>query len=143
VLSRCYVGDWFVLQQLSRNVNVYFYREFIKELKREMKRHPKGKIRFENDDDDDGRLVLPGMSGSSAFKEARPPSRQGSVSADAAKQFELFPYSRPDNPEPEPEKQKSQYLLRIEHEQRLMPGMRGRRGRGRGRGKGRGKGRKR
>ncbi len=26
VLSRCYIGDWFVLFQLSKNVNMYFYR---------------------------------------------------------------------------------------------------------------------
>jgi hypothetical protein len=26
VLSRCYIGDWFVLYQLSKNVNTYFFR---------------------------------------------------------------------------------------------------------------------
>lgn len=42
--SKCYVGDWFVLYQISKNVNMYFYRVFIKELRRDMKRTPKQKL---------------------------------------------------------------------------------------------------
>ena len=30
VLSKCQIGDWFVLYQLCRNSNPYFYRDFIK-----------------------------------------------------------------------------------------------------------------
>ena len=33
VMRKCYISDWFVLFQLSKNVNMYFFREFIKELK--------------------------------------------------------------------------------------------------------------
>ena len=36
-----YVGDWFVMHQLSKNVSTYFFREFVKELKNEMKERPK------------------------------------------------------------------------------------------------------
>ena len=32
IVSKCHLGDWFVLYQLSRNVNMYFFRTFIKEL---------------------------------------------------------------------------------------------------------------
>lgn len=41
VLSRCYLGDWFVLYQLSQNVNLYFFRAFVKELRNELKDKPK------------------------------------------------------------------------------------------------------
>merc|ERR1712223_2024683 len=41
VLSKCQIGDWFVLYQLSKNCNPYFLREFIKELARELKSRPK------------------------------------------------------------------------------------------------------
>ncbi len=41
VLHKGYVGDWFVLYQLSKNVNMYFMREFVKELKRELTLKPK------------------------------------------------------------------------------------------------------
>ena len=33
VSSKCYLGDWFVLYQISKNANMYFFRAFIKELK--------------------------------------------------------------------------------------------------------------
>ena len=35
------LGDWFVLYQLSKNCNPYFFREFIKELSRDLKAKPK------------------------------------------------------------------------------------------------------
>jgi len=41
VLSKCQVGDWFVLRQLSKNCNPYFFREFIRELAIELKLRPK------------------------------------------------------------------------------------------------------
>ena len=41
VLSKCQIGDWFVLYQLSKNCNPYFFREFIKELSRDLKAKPK------------------------------------------------------------------------------------------------------
>lgn len=41
VVSKCFVGDWFVLYQISKNCNMYFFRCFIKELKRDMKKNPK------------------------------------------------------------------------------------------------------
>jgi len=41
VLSKSYLGDWFVLYQLGRNVNHYFMREFMKELKKDMSAKPK------------------------------------------------------------------------------------------------------
>ena len=36
VMNKCYTGDWFVLYQISKNVNMYFFRSFIKELKHEL-----------------------------------------------------------------------------------------------------------
>jgi len=41
VNNKCYIGDWFVLYQLAKNCNPYFYREFIRELARELKSRPK------------------------------------------------------------------------------------------------------
>ena len=41
ILSKSQLGDWFVLYQLCKNSNSYFYREFIKELAIELKRKPK------------------------------------------------------------------------------------------------------
>jgi len=41
VLSKAQLGDWFVLYQLSKNCNPYFYREFVKELAIELKHRPK------------------------------------------------------------------------------------------------------
>ena len=41
VLARCYIGDWFVLYQLSKNCNPYFFREFIKELSHDLRAKPK------------------------------------------------------------------------------------------------------
>jgi hypothetical protein len=31
-LRNCKIGDWFVLHQLARNVNPYFFREFVERL---------------------------------------------------------------------------------------------------------------
>ena len=36
-MSKCYIGDWFVLFQLSKNVNMYFFRAFAKELAKSLK----------------------------------------------------------------------------------------------------------
>ena len=36
-MSKCYIGDWFVLFQLSKNVNMYFFRAFVKELAKSLK----------------------------------------------------------------------------------------------------------
>ena len=44
VTSKCFIGDWFVLYQISKNVNMYFFREFIKELRKDMKKYPKKKL---------------------------------------------------------------------------------------------------
>jgi len=41
VLHKSQIGDWFVLYQLSKNTNRYFFREFIKELAQELKHRPK------------------------------------------------------------------------------------------------------
>merc|ERR1719500_354291 len=41
VLAKSQIGDWFVLYQLSKNCNPYFFREFIKELAIELKLRPK------------------------------------------------------------------------------------------------------
>mgnify|MGYP001237473094 CR=1 FL=1 len=49
LMTKCHLGDWFVLYQLSKNCNKYFYREFIKELAIDLKRRPKkSKCRMEN-----------------------------------------------------------------------------------------------
>ena len=39
--SKGQIGDWFVLYQLCKNCNPYFFREFIRELAIEMKSRPK------------------------------------------------------------------------------------------------------
>ena len=36
VMANCYIGDWFVLYQISKNVNMYFFRAFMKELQYEL-----------------------------------------------------------------------------------------------------------
>ena len=41
IMQEAYGGDWFVLHQLSKNVNKYFFREFLKELRRELEAKPK------------------------------------------------------------------------------------------------------
>ncbi len=41
VLSKCFLGDWFVLAQIGKNVNTYFYRAFLKELSNELREKPK------------------------------------------------------------------------------------------------------
>lgn len=41
VLAKGYIGDWFVLYQLCKNCNPYFFRQFIKELAVELKSRPK------------------------------------------------------------------------------------------------------
>jgi len=41
VLAKGQIGDWFVLYQLSKNCNPYFFREFIKELAKDMREKPK------------------------------------------------------------------------------------------------------
>ena len=45
VLAKGHIGDWFVLYQLSKNCNPYFYREFIREFARELKSKPKKRSR--------------------------------------------------------------------------------------------------
>merc|ERR1711931_562394 len=41
VLAKGHIGDWFVLYQLSKNCNPYFYREFIRELAMDLDNRPK------------------------------------------------------------------------------------------------------
>ena len=41
ILAKGQLGDWFVLYQLSKNCNQYFFREFIKELARDLREKPK------------------------------------------------------------------------------------------------------
>ena len=48
ILTKCHVGDWFVLYQLAKNCNPYFYREFIRELARELKARPKKSSKSRN-----------------------------------------------------------------------------------------------
>ena len=40
VLRDCHVSDWFVLDQICRNVNSYFFREFLCKLQYELKIKP-------------------------------------------------------------------------------------------------------
>jgi len=41
ILRRSQLGDWFVLYQLSKNTNPFFYRQFISELALDLKQRPK------------------------------------------------------------------------------------------------------
>ena len=41
ILSKSQLGDWFVLYQLTKNSNSFFYREFVKELAIDLKNKPK------------------------------------------------------------------------------------------------------
>ena len=50
------LGDWFVLYQLCKNCNPYFFREFIKELARDLKRKPK-ETKKTSKDSSNGELV--------------------------------------------------------------------------------------
>ena len=51
VMANCYIGDWFVLYQISKNVNMYFFRAFMKELQYELKPKSgkKSSIKIQND----------------------------------------------------------------------------------------------
>ena len=40
MLNESHIGDWFVLYQLSKNVDSYFFRSFMKELELELKANP-------------------------------------------------------------------------------------------------------
>ena len=51
------LGDWFVLYQLCKNCNPYFFREFIKELARDLKRKPK-ETKKTSKDSSNGELLL-------------------------------------------------------------------------------------
>ena len=55
MLGKCYIGDWFLLFQLSKNVNTYFYRAFIKELKNELREKPKRSRSLRSDNGKVGR----------------------------------------------------------------------------------------
>ena len=67
LLTKCQLGDWFVLYQLSKNCNKYFYREFIKELALEFKRRPKkSKGKKEN-------VVTPSAPSPSAPRRSKSP----------------------------------------------------------------------
>ena len=57
VLAKGQIGDWFVLYQLSKNCNPYFYREFIRELARELKYRPK-KTRSKGKPNGKNRVIL-------------------------------------------------------------------------------------
>ena len=51
VMAYCYIGDWFVLYQISKNVNMYFFRAFMRELQNEVKSKSGNKLQlkhFEN-----------------------------------------------------------------------------------------------
>ena len=49
VMANCYIGDWFVLYQISKNVNMYFFRAFMKELQHDLK--PKSRNFVNNEED--------------------------------------------------------------------------------------------
>ena len=36
IMEKCYIGDWFLLHQLSKNVNAHFFRAFLEELKHQI-----------------------------------------------------------------------------------------------------------
>ena len=54
VMANCYIGDWFVLYQISKNVNMYFFRAFMKELQHDLK--PKSG-NFENNKEDKNKKI--------------------------------------------------------------------------------------
>ena len=54
VMANCYIGDWFVLYQISKNVNMYFFRAFMKELQHDLK--PKSG-NFENNKEDKNQKI--------------------------------------------------------------------------------------
>ena len=41
ILSKGQLGDWFVLYQLCKNSNPFFFRDFVKELAIDLKKSPK------------------------------------------------------------------------------------------------------
>jgi len=43
VLDRCHLGDWFVLYQLSKNSNTYFFRYLLKHLEKSLYSKPKSR----------------------------------------------------------------------------------------------------
>eukprot|EP00095_Tigriopus_kingsejongensis_P001485 snap_masked-scaffold124_size330879-processed-gene-1.6 protein:Tk01485 transcript:snap_masked-scaffold124_size330879-processed-gene-1.6-mRNA-1 annotation:"innexin inx2" len=128
VLERCYIGDWFVLLQLCRNVNIYFYREFIKGLANELANHPKMKGHIRH-------LVLSPdfIAGVQRNNEMRASVSLENPTLEIVKK-EVTAVEDPNAPH------RSKTFLRIEHEHKLRPHLQQRGGkRGKGRGKGRGK----
>jgi len=59
VLNKGQIGDWFVLYQLSKNCNSYFFRQFIKELAVELKCRPKYSKSHSNGKNTISRATLP------------------------------------------------------------------------------------
>lgn len=140
VLARCKIGDWFVLFQLNRNVNVYFYRAFIKELRNELRGNPKvRKKRIKKVTDCLLTLVSDfseqGGSKTQAYMTSEMERIQRSPSIDAGIPDMVMPAA----PKKDDGPTRSRAFLRIEHEHNLMPNLR-MKGRGK---KGKGKGKKR
>jgi len=44
VLSNCYLGDWFVLYQLSKNSNTYFFRYLLRHLEKQFSHQAKSRL---------------------------------------------------------------------------------------------------
>jgi len=63
VLAKGQIGDWFVLYQLSKNCNPYFYREFIRELAKDMSNNPK-KSKYKTSSLGEGTLMRQGRKAS-------------------------------------------------------------------------------
>lgn len=59
VMGKCYLGDWFVLYQISKNVNMYFFRAFMKELKHEISKGSKKQSFLEKNKFDNSSLLIP------------------------------------------------------------------------------------
>jgi hypothetical protein len=121
VLSKCYLGDWFLLLQLSKNVNRYFYRAFIKELKKELKGRPKMSRAYADTTLTEERLIY--------LRSA-----QMSRGVEASKKDEKSKHSESDQDGGGTmAQQHSREFIRLENEQRRMiqgMGGRGRKGKG-------------
>merc|ERR1719193_2217408 len=91
VLSKCQMGDWFVLYQLSKNCNPYFFREVIKEFAIELKLRPKrsrGLGTLSRSIPEKGERLL-NMFTKAEFDNTRPADNQGHLLARKLSQSEL------------------------------------------------------
>lgn len=60
VLESCYLGDWFLLYQLSKNANAYFFRYFLKHLEKNLQIQSRSRQPSKKNGSEDSRRITNG-----------------------------------------------------------------------------------